>query len=282
MIWGGAFPAIKYLLDFMTPLQLVKFRYSLAIPFFPIVLLSRRQKGTSDIFRKYWGKLIIAAFFGVIGYNLALAYGEMRIPAGIASLIINLSPIFTLIFSILFLKETPTLNKAAGMIISMLGLFILVGMSVGTSDKMEFYIYALITILAPLSWAIYTVASKPLAERFDSWTATGVPMIIGTLPLLLCYTTKDWEVLRGMNLKAWGSLLFLSYLSTCAGYSGWVWALRQMTSSKVASFVYLIPVSSVAMSWFFLGEKITLHIIIGACLLLSGVYVVNRKTAGSS
>jgi drug/metabolite transporter (DMT)-like permease len=277
MIWGGAFPAIKYLLAFLTPLQLVKFRYMIAVPFFLVILSKKGKFAISEIISKHTVSLLIASFFGVIGYNLSLAYGEMEIPSGIASLIINLSPIFTLILSIIFIGESITVFMLLGMTISFSGLFILVSMGAqGGAANSNYYLYALITVLAPLSWAIYTIASKKLTEKFDAFTITGLTIVIGTLPLFFTLRGSDFIAMKTMSATAWIVLLFLSIASTSLGYTVWVLALRSLPSSKVASFVYLIPVFSVIIGRIFLGEPITTHMILGAGLLLSGVYVVNR------
>ncbi|MBN1902801.1 DMT family transporter [Candidatus Sumerlaeota bacterium] len=287
IIWGGAFPAIKYLLSFLSPLQLVKFRYIIAVPFFVVILFIKDKITIREIITRYPLALLIASLFGVIGYNLALAYGETEIPSGIASLIINLSPIFTLILSLMFLKERITISMILGMAISFSGLFILVRR--GASDNganTNYYLYALITALAPLSWAIYTIASKKLTERFDAFTITGLTIIIGTLPLFFTLGSKDFTAAKSMNATAWIVLLYLSIASTSLGYTVWVIALRALPSGKVASFVYTIPVFSVIIGRIFLGELITIHIIFGAALLLIGVYVVNRaktkKKSGNS
>lgn len=277
MIWGGAFPAIKYLLSFLTPLQLVKFRYMIAVPFFLVILLKKDKITIGEIIAKYTAPLLIASFFGVIVYNLALAYGEMEIPSGIASLIINLSPIFTLILSLMFLKERITVSMILGMTISFSGLFILVRLGApGEGANSNYYLYALITVLAPLSWAIYTIASKKLTEKFDAFTITGLTIVIGTFPLFFTLRGGDFLALGKMTPTAWIVLLYLSIASTSLGYTVWVLALRSLPSSKVASFVYLIPVFSVIIGRIFLGEAITTHVILGAGLLLSGVYLVNR------
>jgi len=229
--------------------------------------------------RRCCGSLAIAAFFGVIGYNVALAMGEVRIPAGIASLIINLSPIFTLLLSVLFLKEKATYGKLVGMLISMVGLSILVQLGAGQNGATGYYIYAIITLLAPISWAIYTVACKSLSEKFDALTVTAMPIILGTIPLLPLFGRGDFVAISRMNFRAWLALLFLSCLCTCAGNTVWIWALRRLSSSRVASFIYIIPVSSLMTSYIFLSEPITLYIVLGALLLLSGVYIVNKERA---
>ena len=280
--WGGAFPTIKYLLDFMSPLQLVKLRYGIVAILFLGALLFRNKKEILTVFRMSPGRLVIASLFGVIGYNLSLAMGETQIPSGTAAIIVNISPIFTLILSIILLHEKAGLKKAAGLLISFSGLFILVQYGQVVRIDRTYYIYIFITLGAPISWAIYTVASRSLSIRYDSIIVTGLSMIIGALPLYIMLNGNDISIYKTLPLKAWLFVLYLSVLCTGAGFSGWVWALRRLPSSKVASFVYLIPVFSVIIAVVFLHEPVTAGMVLGAVLLLAGVYIVNRVKARAS
>ena len=256
----------------------MKLRYILVMPFFLVILLTRNKTMLKEALKKYYVQIALASFFGVIVYNLALAVGETRIPSGIASIIINLSPIFTLFLSVMFLKERFTPAKIGGMCTSFLGLFILVHLSASrTGDIVNFYLYVLITVLAPLSWAIYTVASKALTRRLDSSAVTALAMFLGTIPLFFTIGAKDFRAMGSMTIRAWTVLLYLSYFSTALGYTVWVMALKKLPSTKVASFVYLIPVFSIIIGRIFLKEQITLSIVFGAALLLAGVYIVNRS-----
>ena len=48
---------------------------------------------------------------------------------------------------------------------------------------------------------------------------------------------------------------------------------------KAAVFIYFMPVSALFWAYIILDEKLTLVIIIGAILLISGIYLVNKKEA---
>lgn len=277
MMWGGAFVSIKYLLRYFSPIQLVQMRYTLVAPVFLIIILTQSRKNLFPRIKKNIVALLFAALFGVIGYNLSLAYGETRIPSGTASLIINLSPVFTLTMSVLFLGEHFTFKKFGGMALSLFGLFILVHSGAADSPKKEYYLYALITLLAPISWALYTVLCKSLTKEFKSMILTGLGIFIGSIPLFFLFGSDEIQIMRSMPVKAWLTLCFLSFGCTAAGYSGWNYALRRLPSSEVASFVYMIPVSSVLLGHILLDEAITKWVIIGAAFLLGGIYIVNRS-----
>jgi drug/metabolite transporter (DMT)-like permease len=74
----------------------------------------------------------------------------------------------------------------------------------------------------------------------------------------------------------WLSIAFLSFLCTVFAFVIWFWALQRMEASQVSSFTYLVPLFGVSFSQVILGEPITLALIIGGTILLSGVYIINR------
>ncbi len=275
--WGGAFVAIKYLLDFLTPIQLVQFRYFIASLIFAVILLFNKKHQIPVIVKKHFPLLCLVSFFGVIGYNLSLAYGEIKIAAGTASIITNLSPIFNLVLAAIFLKEKMTSFRIGGLFLSLIGLIVIVQFGSEQEIKFDYYIYILITLLAPFSWAIYTVVNKPLRDKFDTVALTGISIIFGTLPFIFFLNKPAFESLMKLPAYGWASLLFLSVACTILGFSGWIWALGKLPSTEVASFTYLAPIFSVIFGYLFLGERITVGIIAGAFVLLFGVYIANKE-----
>jgi drug/metabolite transporter (DMT)-like permease len=276
-IWGGAFIAIKYLLNFITPAQIVKLRYIPTAVIFIAILFFKNKDEMIRIIKQHPFRVGIISFTGVICYNLSLAIGEVKLSAGTAALIVNLSPIFNLIFAVIFLNERFSWANLAGLILSMTGLFIIVRF--GSEEKLElgYYLYALITFLAPLSWAIYTVASQPLSKKFDAVSVTGLSIVLGTLPLIFLLNGDDIRAGINLSMMGWIALLFLIFGCTIFGFSGWVWTLKKLPTTRVASFLYLVPIFSLLFGYVLLGEKLTSGIIVGSFILLSGVYVVNKS-----
>jgi len=225
-----------------------------------------------DVWGKEWLGIILYGITGVLGYNLALNFGETKIAAGTASLMVGLSPIFTLIASNLALREKITARKVLGIIIAFLGLFAVVRW--GTKDPVNFnYLWGiLITLGAPLSWAIYTIVGKPMVSRADPNLITLTAILWGSLPLFF-FLPGNVKVLP---MKAWGALAFLTVVCTIFGFIVWSWALRHTEAARLGVLVYLIPLVTVITSILFLGEKLTLGLIIGGVILIGGVVLAEK------
>jgi len=227
--------------------------------------------------RKEWPILILLGLTGAVAYNILVNTGAQRLAAGTVSLIVPpLNPIFTFILSIIFLKERPTVKKVTGLILASIGLYLIVRYASGERIVLSYLFYVFVTTLAPLCFAIYTILGKPLVARYPPLQVTGGAMIAAVIPLLFLIDGDLIAKLPTLPATVWLSIAFLSLLCTVFAFVVWFWALQQMEASQVSSFTYLVPLFGVSSSQVILGESITLALVIGATILLSGVYIINR------
>ena len=77
-------------------------------------------------------------------------------------------------------------------------------------------------------------------------------------------------------------MLFLGIGASGLGYLFWYGALERIEASRVAAFLYLEPLVTLAAAVVLLGESVTLEAVAGGLLLLAGVAVVQRAPAGKS
>jgi drug/metabolite transporter (DMT)-like permease len=277
ILWGNSFIAIKHAVQFLTPMELTILRFIPAAVAFAALLLPTRRASFWAMVRKDGLILIFLGLTGFVGYNIALMTGEQRIAAGTASLIVpSLNPVLIFILSIIFLKERPTVKKVTGLILASIGLYIIVRYASGERIVLSYLLYVLVTLLAPLCFATYTILGKPLVARYPPLQVTGGATIAAVIPLLFLINGELMAKLPTLPATVWLSIAFLSFLCTVFAFVVWLWALQQMEASRVGSFTYLVPLFGVSFSQVILGESITLALIIGGAMLLGGVYIINR------
>jgi drug/metabolite transporter (DMT)-like permease len=275
LIWGNSFIAIKHAVQFLTPVELTIMRFIPVALIFGVLLLTTRRLAFWQMVRRDWLGLVLLGLSGAVAYNLALNTGEGRVPAGTASLIISLNPVFTFILSAVFLGERPTIKKAMGLGIAFLGLYVIVRYASNQRIDFSYLLYVFITMLAPLCWAIYTILGKPLVARYPPLLVVGGAMMAAVIPLL--FLTKGSLIAKLSTLppSVWLSVAFLSLACTVFGFVIWFWVLQRMEASRAASFIYLEPLFGVSFSKLLLDEPITLALVIGAALLIGGIYLIN-------
>ncbi|HIP97563.1 MAG TPA: DMT family transporter [Anaerolineae bacterium] len=276
LIWGNSFIAIKHIVEYVTPLELVTVRFVPVALTFAALLLPTRGRQIWQVIRAEGWRLALLGLVGAMLYNIFLGWGETRVAAGTASLIIALNPAFTYVLSVIFLGERFAWRRALGLIVAFGGLFTIVRWGSGHAIALDDMGYAFITLLAPACWAAYTVLGKMLVERHPPLLVTGISMTFAGLFSLAFVRPSLLAQLPALPASFWWSVLFLALPCTVFAFVVWFGALERMPAGRVAGFVYLVPMFAVTFSHWLLDEPITLALIMGAAILIGGVWLVNR------
>ncbi len=276
IVWGGSFVAIKQALHYLSPVELLVMRFGPAALAFALLLHWRQRAALAKLLRAEWRSLCLMGLLGVIIYHLALNTGQQLIPAGTASLVMALNPAFTFLLSVMLLRERATWMQLLGLGVAFVGLFIIVRFASGNQTDFNYLRGVLITLIAPISWAAYTVISRPLAARYPPLAVTGLGTILGALPILVTARPSLVHGLAVMPWDGWASIAFLSLLATVGGVTAWVMALEHLEASRVGVFIYLVPLWAALLSQLLLDEPLTLSLLVGAVVIIGGVMMVHR------
>lgn len=277
-IWGGSFSAIKHLLNVFSPTELIVARFLPAAIIFAIIALLFYFKEVINILRNDFLKILTVGILGIPAYHFSLNYGETTISAGLASLIIGLNPSLTFILSVILLKENIRWTKLLGLLISFAGLYILVRYGSGEALSYSYLLAVFITILSPVCWALYTTISKPLTMKYSPIAVGAVSTTLGTIPSLIFVTSDLAEKMINMKIEYILSLGFLSLLATVLGTIVWMSGVKRISATRVSSFVYFVPLSAVIIGIVFLRESLNVALVMGGILIMSGVWITNKKS----
>jgi drug/metabolite transporter (DMT)-like permease len=273
--WGLAFVAIRVLVEHASAVTITLLRFLLAGAALAGVMALTRQRYPRIRRQDRWRVLVIA-LVSVITYHLALNFGEHHVSAGVASLIVAAAPVMTAVLSARVLHERIPPAKTLGIVAALAGVAVLV---VGGADgdlRIENVGGALVTAIAPLSFAASTVTAKPIVPRYGALPLTTLSLLLGTailFPFALPATVGDLSRLDGAD---WGRLAFLGF--GCTAYAYWVWnrALLSFEASSVAPWTYLVPVFALGWAAILLGERVTALSALGGVMILGGVIFTER------
>lgn len=278
LMWSHAPVAIKYCLQFVDPWTLVVIRHIPVAIVFAFILGFRSDAATlKTVTRTDWWRLLIVGFFAVTGYHFSLNSGAQYVTAGTMALIVGMVPLFTLLIAAIALRERVTLTRATGIVVAFFGLYICVRYGGAKAIELTHVVGVLITLLAPVFGSCYTVFSRPLARRHGAINATGMTFLFGTLPLLITVNPGMAAQIPTLPLGFWGALMFLSLGCTALAYVLWAHALRRLEATNVAVFIYMIPLLGLVWGWLYLGETLSIWIVLGAVLIVGGVAMANRR-----
>jgi drug/metabolite transporter (DMT)-like permease len=278
VIWGTAFPGIKVLGEVLDPYQMSWYRYAL----FPIAygawMLLRRREVFAQVEGRDWLAMGILGIIGVIGYHFALnwgMHGDGGVTAATGAILVATTPLFTLLISVAMGKERPTWLAWLGSAVAFGGVAIVVFLGKGHVE-LSLAFKALVVLIAPLSWATYSVYTRPFVHKYGGLFTTGATLSVGVFALLPLGLWYGVEPLRAMQPIHWFWLAWLAILSTILGYAMWNNALKHRTASQVSVYVYFNPVVAALVGVLFLHERLTGWFLAGAALVMAGVVLVNQ------
>ncbi|HLF16537.1 MAG TPA: DMT family transporter [Candidatus Thermoplasmatota archaeon] len=282
VVWGSAFAGIRALGEVLDPYEMTWFRYAPFPLLYGAWLAWRGRTRLRTVSGNDWVAMALLGAVGVLGYHFALNWGlhdSALAPAQSAAtgaILVATTPLFTLLIALVSRQERLRMLAVAGSLAAFAGVGVVAFLGQGPDAKLAQAQKALVVLIAPLSWAVYTVGTKPLVARYGGIFVTAITLGLGSLTLVPLGLSYGVAPLGALEPVHWFWLLFLAFLSTAAGYAVWNWALQHRSASELTSWVYLNPVVAAAVGFLFLGERLTPWFVAGAALVLGGVVLVNR------
>lgn len=275
-IWGLNSVFGKALVGYLPPFAIAAGRFSIA----GLILFSWLiYKGKSLPPRGTRFPLFLLGLAGVFAFNSLLYTGLQYTSAINGGLINSFTPIVTMFLAALVLKEKVTWRQAAGAVLSLLGVALIVCCgSLQVIASLSFNRGDLIIIASTFVWAFYTIYSKKIMAVISPMDTIAYSALAG-LPFL--WAVSLWE-LRDFNLPSpsWFmvlSFLFLGVFASVMAFLWWNTGIQRLGAARGAIFLNLIPVFSVISSSIFLGERLHSHQAAGGALILLGVLLSSSK-----
>lgn len=269
VFWASAFAAIRATLSAYGPAELALLRFataSVALGLYAATLRMRLPE-LRDI-----PVMFLLGFTGVSFYHVALNYGQITVPAGSASLLINTSPVFTAILASIFLRERLRTWGWAGIALSFVGVSLI---AMGKKGGLRLEPGAVWIVLSALSVAVFFVVQKPYLKKYGALAVTTYAIWAGTL-LLLVFTPRLLPQLRAAPWQTTAAVVYLGVFPAALAYVTWAYVLSHMPAAIAMSFTYLISPLAFLIAWVWLREVPGTLAVVGGILAIGGVVVVNR------
>ncbi len=263
MIWGTNFVAIRWGLDEMPPLFFTGLRFLLVA--FPAILFIPKPKASwSQIF---W----LGLFIGTLQFSLLFFAMAAGLPAGVASLIMQVQVVFTLMMSAWLFRERISWLQGAGIFLAFIGFAVLVR---SDDPDMPGFIPILIALLGAFSWACGNLVYKT-TQGSNRFHLTIYSALVAPVPMfVLSYlyeSAQPLEILTVLSWRAWGSVFFTVVLSTIVAYGIWGTLLGKYPSILVTPWALTIPLFGFSSAAILLGEEVTPDDVIASVLILLGL-----------
>lgn len=263
VVWGVNFMAIKWGVAEVAPLLLSALRYVVAA--LPAVFFIRRPQVALSLLVGY------GVFVGVGQFGLLFSAIHLGMPAGLASLVLQLQTFFTIGLAVLLLGERPSGSQLAGALIALGG----IGIIAIEKAAAAAIVPLLMTVLAAGSWAIANIIVKRAGKvdmlSFVVWSSLVPPIPLLVMSLLIEGPGAIPQSLASLTWLGVASLLFLGWVSTDFGYGAWSKLLQRHPASTVAPFTLLVPIIGLSTGALILGEALSGLDWAGSALVFAGL-----------
>ncbi len=262
-IWGVNFVFIRWGVEAVPPLFLTGLRYLCAAV--PAVFFIKRPKVGLAILISY-GLAIGFAQFGLLFTAIKLG-----MPAGLASLVIQVQAFFTIALALVFLGEKLNRYQALGAIIA------IVGIAAIASERFEVtaLVPLLMVILGAFFWGVANIASKKAGQidmlSFVVWGSLVPILPLFALSLVVEGPTAIIASMTGIGVRTILVIAFNGYAATILGFGLWSYLLARYPASLIAPFSLLVPVAGIGSTIVLLGETVSTMEILGSLLVFIGL-----------
>jgi drug/metabolite transporter (DMT)-like permease len=275
--FGTAYVAAKFALKGLPPFTAAASRFVLATIFLWGILIL--QGGPPKPRREDWKAIALAGLFQTTLY-FALQYtGLGYTSASNTALIVNTRPIFVALLSTFLLGEVLGWRKVSGILVAFAGVALLItGGSLNNLSLSGTHLFGdALILLNAISGAIGLIYNKQVLKHLPVLPTAVYATTIGTLGLI---PLAGYEIAtRGFpqgSLTSLGAVVYMSIFCSTIPYLFWYTALSRLEASQTAVFLFFVPIVSVVFSFLILREPLTIYLVIGAVLVLSGAYLTSR------
>lgn len=276
LIWGANFVVAKITLEQFPPMSLAFLRFGLACLFLAPFVWAQIEK--TKIRASDLPKLIATGIL-IITLNITFFFeGISRTSAINASVLTLIIPMFSVLIGWLFLKEKIYLINLGGISLGLLGALIIVGIPQiisGTYSPIS-VIGNLLIIAASVVFVIGAMLSQNLLKRYSTLTVTAIAFLVGTItffaPALREYLQNPAWVQSVTFIGILG-LIYMTTLSSISAYFLFEWGLSKTDIVKADLFQYIEPFIASLLAVSLLGERLSASFLIGAVLILIGVFL---------
>jgi drug/metabolite transporter (DMT)-like permease len=272
VLWASAFVGIRAVGPSFSPGSLTLGRLAIAAVVLGLVVLPKLRNLPKG--REWWPILAYGVmWFG--GYNVALNAAEHMLDAGTAALLINVNPILVAVMAGVILKEGFPRWLIIGSLIAFAGVAVI---ALGSGQRSTADVVGvLLCLLAAVLAAVSVIVQKPVLRKFPAAQATWFGIMIGAI-CCLPFSGQLLGELQRAPLPATLGLIYLGIFPTAIAFTTWAYALSLIDAGRLAATTYLVPGTTILISWLVLGEVPTVWGLVGGAICLVGVGLTRRKS----
>jgi len=275
--WSFSFIWTRIGLESFQPITLISLRLILATVFLYVFAkitgkFKRLEKRDLKIF-------LLLAFFEPFLYYVGETYGLTLVEPTLASVIISTIPVFAPVFAFIFLREKISILNFIGIVISILGVYLVVHQPAGDSST-QFKGIALI-LLAVFSAICYAIILRKIPVKYSATNIVLYQSLLSLLYFIPTFLIVDFPTIQHISISfaSVQALLLLTIFASVIAFVMFADSVRVIGVARAQIFVNLIPVFTAVLSWILLREKLNSIQWVGIFIVIIGLFISQRRKA---
>lgn len=262
-IWGVNFVCANLAMESLPPLFMAALRFTLVA--IPAVFFIRPP-------RMGWRPVALSGLtMGAMQFGLLYTGMHLGMPAGLASLVLQVQSLFTVALAAAVLGERPTRLQVTGILIGIAGMAVVGWQYLLHAPLLPFAL----TVCAALGWASGNVVTRrhPPRTGFSLvvWSALVPPIPLLVASIVLEGPTAGFSGLAHLSLRSAVGVAFIAYGASMVGYGLWNLLLSRHSAATVSPWSMFVPVVGAITAYFYNGEVPTPMGVLGAAITVTGV-----------
>ena len=272
--FGTNFTAVKYVVDSVPPILFAATRFTLAgLLLLPLALLSGPG---GRLARRDFLPMLGLGIVGVTVTQTVFTLGVSYTTAANTALVYSTSPVWGMLLGFALGWERPRVSGVLGIGLCLAGVGAIVYSGLefaGTSLVGDALILA-----AAVCWGSYTVLTISFLRRYSPLAVAAYAMTFGGLAAFPLAALDpggfDFAALDGLT---WAAAAYSALCSSAFGFAAWGWGVSHVGANRVLIYQYLVTITGVSTGILLLGEDFGPGQLIGAAVILAGVYLARRR-----
>tara|TARA_B100000886_G_scaffold308365_1_gene241945 strand:+ start:122 stop:1018 length:897 start_codon:yes stop_codon:yes gene_type:complete len=279
LCWSGNFIVGKFATFFeIPPLTLNVFRW-ISVWFILLPFTYKEIYRNLPYIKKNW---LVISFMGVITISTfnSVVYFALNYTQVInAVLMLAAIPAATIVLSSLMKIEKTNTFQLFGLILSIIG----IGSIISNGDiqkiiSLNFNKGDMWMLVCVITWSLYSTLLKKNKFKLSQFTLIQLMVSVGVLFLIpQFFYEKSIGLKLNLNKEFLLILIYVAVFPAIAAYYFWQKGIEIIGPNRSTMFIQLMPLFSAIMAIIFFKEKFELYHFAGAILILSGIYLSNRK-----
>lgn len=275
---GAAIVASRYVIDQATPVSLALLRYAIGVLcLVPALLLAQRVHfARRDV--------VPVALLGIAQFGLLIVllnFGLQFVSAGRGALLLATMPLLTLVLSAAIGRERMTRAKLGGVLVALLGVALALADKLHGGAGSDEWLGALAVVAAAACGAVCSVLYRPYLARYPTLHVSAFAMLASVGFLALAAAGEGFfAAWPRFTAGGWAAVIFIG-ISSGAGYTLWLWALRHASPTRVTVFLSLSPVTAALLGALLLAEPLRWMLLAGLVCVVAGIWLAFRPDVGA-